>query len=227
MTEAEVRAHPTIIIQLQGDEELNKAINSNPNKVVGLAGDLDPMHPYDVIVVMPPSHYLEKDRAGKYTPRFYATETRGSVLGGNFIMGHDVMFDADRRNIGWAESDCDYNKLLTEGGYVDGLDEDASTSPTDVDDDGSQSAADGITKAFGYGWANECRTLTCQGGIVFSLLVALAFGICCARVYCGRKKPTGLGATKTVLELPDASFRDVGAYVDDPDDAEYGDFDTK
>ena len=220
MTEAEVRAYPTIVIQLQGDEELNKAIDTNPNKVAGLAGDLDPMHPYDVIVVMPPSHYMERDRTGRYTPRFYTTETRGSVLGGNFMMGHDVMFDADRRNIGWAESDCDYNKLLTDGGFVDELVKDL---PTVVEDPGSQFPADAMNKG-SYGWwaVSECSTLTCQGGVVLSLLVALAFGICFARVYCGRPQPTGMSYTKAVLELPDASFRDAGAYVDDPDDAEYG-----
>lgn len=125
LTPEELAAYPTILFQLYGDETANAAINADPNQVTGLAGDIDPAHPYDVILAIPPSHYLEQDTSGKYTARFYDTETGGSVLGANAIMGHDVMFDADNFRIGWAESDCDYNKLITEGGYADVLNGDA------------------------------------------------------------------------------------------------------
>lgn len=119
LTPEQLAAYPTIIFQLYGDETANAAINPDPNQVTGLAGDIDPQHPYDVILAIPPSHYMEQDSSGKYTARFYDTESSGSVLGANSIMGHDVMFDADNFRIGWAESDCDYNKLITEGGYMD------------------------------------------------------------------------------------------------------------
>jgi hypothetical protein len=137
LTEEQLAAYPTIIFQLYGDETKNKAINSDPNQVVGLAGDMDAEHPYDVILAIPPSHYMELDSSGKYTARFYDTEGGGSVLGANAMMGHDVLFDADNFLIGWAESQCDYNKLVTEGGFTDVLDgtgidnnaDDGDTSP--------------------------------------------------------------------------------------------------
>ena len=38
-------------------------------------------------------------------------------MGANAMMGHDVLFDAEKDRIGWAESTCDYNELITESGY--------------------------------------------------------------------------------------------------------------
>ena len=54
---------------------------------------------------------------GKYTSRFYVTESRGSVLGANAIMGHAILFDVDNDRIGWAESDCDYTRVVTDNGF--------------------------------------------------------------------------------------------------------------
>jgi len=34
------------------------------------------------------------------------------------MMGHDVLFDVDNKILGWAESDCDYPKMLEK--YFDG-----------------------------------------------------------------------------------------------------------
>lgn len=123
LTTDDLSGYPTILFQLYGDETENQAISgSDPNQVAGLVGDIDPDHPYDVMIAIPPSHYMEQDSTGKYTARFYDTESGGSVLGANAMMGHDIMFDVDNLRIGWAESDCDYNKLITEGGYSDVLD---------------------------------------------------------------------------------------------------------
>jgi hypothetical protein len=126
---------PTILIQIAGDEEMNIAVTSDPNEVAGLAGDLDPEHPYDVILALPPSHYMELDEKGTYTARFYDDEGGGSVLGGNAIMGHDVLFDVDNSRIGWAESDCDYNKLVTENGYTDVLEVSAVEETKEAEDE--------------------------------------------------------------------------------------------
>jgi hypothetical protein len=38
------------------------------------------------------------------------------------MMNHDILFDADNERIGWAESNCDYHKLVTDSGYADALD---------------------------------------------------------------------------------------------------------
>ena len=81
--------------------------------MVGLAGDLDPTNPYDVILAVPASHYFEYDESdGRYTNRFYVDEGGGTVLGANSIMGHDVFFDVEAGRIGLAESSCDYEALV-------------------------------------------------------------------------------------------------------------------
>lgn len=45
------------------------------------------------------------------------------------MMGHNVIFDVENDRIGWAESDCDYTKLVTDGGYPSVLDESTVVSP--------------------------------------------------------------------------------------------------
>jgi hypothetical protein len=62
----------------------------------------------------PPSSYVEslvkKSLAGasstKYAFRIYLTEPQGTVLGANFMVGYNVIFDYDARKIGFAKSDC-------------------------------------------------------------------------------------------------------------------------
>jgi hypothetical protein len=114
LTKKELAALPTVLFQLVGDETINGALVDGAS---GLAGDLDPEHPLDILLAFPPSHYYEYDpEKNLYTSRFYLTESRGSVLGANAMMGHNVLFDSDNGRIGWAESDCDYTKLVTENG---------------------------------------------------------------------------------------------------------------
>ena len=36
-----------------------------------------------------------------------------SILGSNFMRGHNVLFDIDNSRIGMAESTCDYKLLMT------------------------------------------------------------------------------------------------------------------
>lgn len=116
LTVEELTSYPTIIFQIQGDVGLNKAFaEMNPGqKIVGMAGDVDPENPYDMLLAMPASHYYEYDDSdGTYTARFYMDEGgSGSVLGANAMMGHDVFFDVDGHRIGWAESNCDYEALV-------------------------------------------------------------------------------------------------------------------
>ena len=121
LTQEQLESFPTILFQLRGDEELNKQVleDNKGEPVPGLAGDLDPDHPYDVLLAIPPTHYFEYDEEdGMYTSRFYADETRGSVFGANTMMGHDVLFDIEDNKLGWAESDCNYRKLVDT--YFDG-----------------------------------------------------------------------------------------------------------
>jgi len=83
--------------------------NNGPNS----AEDFDDNHPTDVLIAMPPIHYLEFDSdTEKYVPRIYLEETGGSVLGANFMQNHDVVFDIPNYRIGFAESSCDYNLMV-------------------------------------------------------------------------------------------------------------------
>jgi Eukaryotic aspartyl protease len=121
-TAEELADQPTILFQLRGNAELNKAIvdaNGSNGVVVGLAGELDPDNPYDVILAMPPEHYYEYDPESQgYTAYFYVDESSGGVLGANAMIGHDVYFDVGNLRIGWAESTCNYTKLVSD--YSDG-----------------------------------------------------------------------------------------------------------
>lgn len=117
LTEVELNSLPTILFQLAGDEEKNKKVRGagNADQVVGLAGSLDPEHPLDVIVAMPPTHYMQYDKNyQKYVPRFYLNEMWDPVLGANAMMGHDINFNEEENHIGWAESLCDYTELVDE-----------------------------------------------------------------------------------------------------------------
>lgn len=157
LTEEEVQAFPTIIIQLESTSDDNPG--KDPYKTPGLAGSIDEEHPYDVLVAVPPSHYMEYDPdEDNYTPRFYVTRSgKSGTLGANTMMGHDVLFDADNNRIGWAESSCDYNGLLNENGYdfsitgvLEGsevLDGNDSSTSSDSDSGSSSDSSEGITSS--------------------------------------------------------------------------------
>lgn len=114
LTKEEFDALPTILFQIEGDEQINKALGNHPNEISGLVGDLDKEHPYDILVAMPAANFMEYDPAGEfYTNRLLVNEPGTSVLGANFMMGHDVLFDVDNSRLGFTESDCDSAYLFT------------------------------------------------------------------------------------------------------------------
>ena len=122
--------HPDAVV---GDQDHY----DDPRTVPGLAGLVDLNHPNDVMVAIPPEHYMQRwsppdGRGTVYTPRIYLDrdDSLGNVLGANFMTGHDVLFDMDRSRIGFAESGCDYAALVagsaggrggTGGGLSSGL----------------------------------------------------------------------------------------------------------
>ena len=55
MTKADLDALPTILFQLEANPD------DNQGKTNGLAGDLDPDHPQDVLLAIPPSHYVRSE----------------------------------------------------------------------------------------------------------------------------------------------------------------------
>lgn len=74
---------PTIIYRLEGIDE---------GKIVD--------------VYVHPDSYMEKHSNNRYVPRVYLTESTGAVLGANFMNDHDIVFDVDNGQIGFARSQC-------------------------------------------------------------------------------------------------------------------------
>jgi len=116
LTHDELMALPTILFQLVSSEEVN--VGMDLFTTPGLVGSLDPTNPYDVLLAFPPSHYMAYDtETGMYSSSFFMSEGSGSVFGASLMMGHDILFDSDNHRIGWAESDCDYTRQVTENGF--------------------------------------------------------------------------------------------------------------
>ena len=64
LTEKQVANLPTIIIQLKGHEDENQALagyGEDSVEVPGLAGVVDKEHPFDILIAIPPAHYVEYD----------------------------------------------------------------------------------------------------------------------------------------------------------------------
>lgn len=55
-----------------------------------------------------PSSYMESLGDGKYAFRIYLTESAGAILGANVMNNHNVIFDIDRKRVGFAPSSCRY-----------------------------------------------------------------------------------------------------------------------
>ena len=109
LTTDELLLMPTILIQLHGVDEEGGVIDPMAQ---GLAGAVDSSHPHDVLIAVPPTHYMEYSvKTQSYTPRIYFTESYGGVLGANFMMGHDIFFDVANKRVGFAESECDYQAV--------------------------------------------------------------------------------------------------------------------
>ncbi|KAL7469558.1 hypothetical protein ACHAXS_011329 [Conticribra weissflogii] len=127
---------PTILVVLKGHAK-SVADGSQPDSssAVGMVGHVKHYHemlvkeyPHhdttsdidenDIIVAIPPLHYMEESRAypGVYVSRIYFTERFGSqnIFGSNFIMGHDVLFDSRNGRLGFAESHCNHEEYLSD-----------------------------------------------------------------------------------------------------------------
>jgi len=94
---------PTILIQLQGSKQ---GCGNNP----GLAKHVDPKHCNDVVIRVPPSHYLLSYGKDLFTIAIEFNSNVG-IIGANALQKHDVLFDNDNRSIGFAASDCKYDEV--------------------------------------------------------------------------------------------------------------------
>ena len=101
---------PTVVVQLRSKQSLNPDDAEGLVKNSGNGYEMGSQD--DILVAMPPSHYMEYNANTKeYTPRLYFTESSGGVLGANFMQGHDVLFDWQENVLGFARSDCDYSSI--------------------------------------------------------------------------------------------------------------------
>jgi hypothetical protein len=230
LTKKELDAMPTILFQFEANDNENPS--ANPNEVVGLAGDLDPDHPHDVILAFPPSHYMEYDPDGKmYVSRFYMTERGGSVVGANAMMGHDVFFDTDNNRIGWAESSCDFTKILAKNGYPSVLA--GGTTGSHDNGGGNESGISGheghvpsssAAPAGFWTLIDSCDTLECRGVLVACLLMAICLGVCigsCCRSRSKKEPSYHQVVASTEVEMSEGVF---SSYKDTPDDEGSGEF---
>jgi hypothetical protein len=137
LTPEQVHALPTVLLVLRGHISNAQHSSSEDNVPVGMVGHpnhasmlqlnpddktLNSISPNDIIVAIPPEHYMEESskEKGRYTSRIYFSERMGdrSVLGSNFIMGHEVLFDNTAGRLGFAESHCDYERYIVEKGEM-------------------------------------------------------------------------------------------------------------
>jgi hypothetical protein len=219
LTKEELDSLPTILIQMVGDQPMNKQMRGEATNVVGLADVIDPEHPNDVILAIPPSHYFEyDDEDNEYVARFYTDEGSGSVLGANSMMGHDIFFDVDMNRVGFAESSCDYTGLVKT--YSDG-----SWTPPDQGRQGKPDSRnnhdktvpppDGTVEPDAGG---VCSSLNCQMSFVATVVAIV--GIVAFIVV--RRTPAGPEyALPGELELGDTSapvntYEDTVQYRDAP-----------
>ena len=123
LTDEQVRALPTLLIQLHAssavlpDDPIER-MGLDPTVEPGLAGSVDPENPRDVLLAMPPAHYMERRSShgdhSSFSMHVHFTESSGGVLGANLMRGHDVVFDVENGRVGFAESDCDYDRATQE-----------------------------------------------------------------------------------------------------------------
>jgi len=117
-SKADMLALPTVVLRLEGASKqyYEKVYGSVPTTTMLSGETFDPVFPYDVLLSIPPSHYMEYDpESDEYTPRLYLEEQSGTVLGANTMQGHDVLFDIENGFIGFAESDCDVVPVTSQG----------------------------------------------------------------------------------------------------------------
>lgn len=107
--------YPTILLQLKGaiNVEDDDLMDKNGRPLASLANSLDLDSPNDVILEIPPTHYMSHISKNKsYTNGFNMNDDdMAGVLGANSFFGYDILFDVDRKRIGFAKSNCDFDRL--------------------------------------------------------------------------------------------------------------------
>lgn len=113
LTEEQISKLPTIIFQLSG---LEASRRTSEDMLPGYSSTLDKENPFDVLLIVPPHHYIEySQKTQKYVSRIVLTSSptgNDNILGSNILQGYNILFDMENFRIGWALSSCDYSKSL-------------------------------------------------------------------------------------------------------------------
>lgn len=105
MTKKVLASMPTIFLQIEPHKRSQGAVTPN---IPGLAGRLDALNPFDIILAVPAHHYLSYNTVTKVATPTIQFSDKVSFLGANVLQGHELVFDLDNHRIGFAEvSSCD------------------------------------------------------------------------------------------------------------------------
>ena len=146
LTNEEVRTLPTVLLQFEADNAEQTGVD--PSTIPGLAAyrNLDTQHPFDVVIAIPPSHYLKYDHTtDRFSIKFFVSieDPSGiSRLGSNIFQGHEVLFDVDEGRIGFAEHDG-----CVDGGVLDSTDTGVRLFSTSDRSSGSPSITDSFVSS--------------------------------------------------------------------------------
>ena len=102
LTKDEFETLPTVIYRLEGADGNPIDIESPPSSYTETIMKTD----HSTFPLFSSAASNSPDTRSKYAFRIYLTEPMGTVLGANFMLGHNVIFDFDGRRIGFAKSDC-------------------------------------------------------------------------------------------------------------------------
>lgn len=109
LSQKDILQLPTVLIQLAAYDDMPNPVRNELEIITGLAGDIDPSSPHDILLAIPATHYMEYSPSKRsFTPRLYFTESKGGVIGSNAMQRHNVLFDWENRRVGFAESTCEY-----------------------------------------------------------------------------------------------------------------------
>jgi hypothetical protein len=208
LSEEQLRLLPTVILQLHpheggvGDE----VQFDNPAEINGLAGNIDYATPNDVVFAIPAIHYMQRNsKDGTYTARIYLDrdDVAGNILGGNAMMGHNILFDIDSGRIGIAESDCNYESLVAQATGTASRTETAAVETS------------GENESTNKGVANEICGLKCKGfmGLACTIFFVLFFVF--ARRYVTKRDEVMDGSTELEMKSSRNSSGRGGGYSDD------------
>mmetsp|Transcript_14456 Transcript_14456/g.28905 ORF Transcript_14456/g.28905 Transcript_14456/m.28905 type:complete len:693 (+) Transcript_14456:686-2764(+) len=222
LSDAELRKLPTVFLQMipheggVGDE----FVADDPRAVPGLAGKVDVGLPNDVLFAIPPTHYMQEGaKLGVYASRIYfdTDDDMGSVLGSNAMMGYDILFDMDAARIGFAESDCDYLKVI-KAAETDTAEEAAGADEPSV---GAAASAEGSDTESEDDSNGICGSLKCRGFFGLTLTIVFILFFIFARRYITRrddgiKSGNAASSTRTSeYEMKSSGTSATSRYSDD------------